>query len=65
MQILKDEKAQVSAEYILLFGGVIVIAVVAAIFYRNYLTGLENASMTDVQNVTNSLNNLNQTIANS
>ncbi|MBI5679960.1 MAG: class III signal peptide-containing protein [Methanobacterium sp.] len=59
MQILKDEKAQGAAEYILLFGGVIVIAVVAAIFYRNYLTGLGNeTNATDVQNITNQLQNL-------
>ena len=62
MQILKDEKAQGSAEYLLLFGGVIVIAVVAALFYKNYLTGLENETSTDVQNVTNQLQNITQKV---
>jgi uncharacterized protein (UPF0333 family) len=33
---LKDEKGQGAAEYILLFGGVIVIAIAALIIYRSY-----------------------------
>ena len=46
MQILKDEGGQGAAEYILLFGGVIVIAVAALLIYNSYFkssTGL-NAS---------------------
>jgi len=59
MQILKEDKGQGSAELILIFGGIIVIAIVAAVYYRNYLAGLgEEINRTDVQNVTNSLNNL-------
>jgi len=59
MQILKEDKGQGSAELILIFGGMIVIAIVAAVYYRNYLAGLgEEINRTDVQNVTNSLNNL-------
>jgi hypothetical protein len=59
MQILKEDKGQGSAELILIFGGIIVIASVAAIFYRNYLARLGNEiNKTDVQNVTNSLNGL-------
>lgn len=59
MQILKEDKGQGSAELILIFGGIIVIAIVAAIFYRNYLAGLgDEINKTDVQNVTNSLNDL-------
>ena len=34
MEILKDEGGQGAAEYILLFGGVIVIAVAALLIYR-------------------------------
>ncbi len=59
MQILKDERAQGSAELILVFGGVIVIALVAAIWFKNYLVGAGNeVNTTDVQNVTNQLNQL-------
>ncbi len=59
MKIIDEEKAQGSAEMILIFGGVIVIAIVAGIFYRNYLSGLGNEiNTTDVENVTNSISNL-------
>ncbi|HPX78186.1 MAG TPA: class III signal peptide-containing protein [Methanobacterium sp.] len=40
MKILEEESGQGSAELILLFGGVIVIAIIALIAYRNYLDGL-------------------------
>jgi uncharacterized protein (UPF0333 family) len=40
MKIREDEKAQTSAEMILLFGGIIVIAIVALIVYKNYTNGL-------------------------
>ena len=36
MDIVKDEGGQGAAEYILLFGGVIVIAVAALLIYRAY-----------------------------
>jgi hypothetical protein len=36
MDILKDEGGQGAAEYILLFGGVIVIAIAALVIYNNY-----------------------------
>jgi hypothetical protein len=39
MEILKDEGGQGAAEYILLFGGVIVIAVAALLIYRAYFSG--------------------------
>ena len=59
MDIINEEAAQSSAELILLFGGIIVIAIVAAIFYRNYLNGLgNNITSTDLQNVNNKINNL-------
>ncbi len=37
MNIFDDCKGQGAAEYILLFGGVIVIAIAALIIYNNYL----------------------------
>ncbi len=38
MSFLKDEGGQGAAEYILLFGGVIVIAIAALLIYRAYFT---------------------------
>lgn len=43
MDILKDEGGQGAAEYILLFGGVIVIAIVALYIYFSYFT--DNAGL--------------------
>jgi Flp pilus assembly pilin Flp len=39
MKFIKDECGQGAAEYILLFGGVIVIAIVALLIYFNYFKG--------------------------
>jgi hypothetical protein len=39
MDIVKDEGGQGAAEYILLFGGVIVIAIAALLIYRAYFNG--------------------------
>ncbi|GAB4310210.1 MAG: class III signal peptide-containing protein [Methanobacteriaceae archaeon] len=39
MNFLKDESGQGAAEYILLFGGVIVIAIAALVIYRTYFQG--------------------------
>jgi uncharacterized protein (UPF0333 family) len=56
MQILKEDKGQGSAELILIFGGIIVIAIIAAIFYRNYLVGLGNEiNNTDVNSTTKNI----------
>jgi hypothetical protein len=38
MYFINDESAQGAAEYILMFGGVIVIAIVAILMYRTYFT---------------------------
>ncbi|MBZ2166174.1 class III signal peptide-containing protein [Methanobacterium spitsbergense] len=56
MEILKDEGGQGAAEYILLFGGVIVIAVAALLIYNSYFKGQQglNAS-TDISNVRKSV----------
>ncbi len=59
MQIIKENKGQGSAELILIFGGIIVIAIIAALYYNNYIAGLgDEINKTDVQNVTNSLQGL-------
>ena len=39
MDFVKDEAGQGAAEYILLFGGVIVIAIAALLIYRAYFSG--------------------------
>ncbi|ADZ08982.1 hypothetical protein Metbo_0731 [Methanobacterium lacus] len=49
MDILKDEGGQGAAEYILLFGGVIVIAVAALIIYRAYFS--QNSGLNASQDV--------------
>ena len=52
MEIVKDEGGQGAAEYILLFGGVIVIAVAALLIYRAYFTNAGNLnSASDVASV--------------
>ncbi len=59
MQFIMDEEGQGSAELILIFGGMIVIVIVAAIYYQNYLSGLgDEIIKTDVENVTNQINDL-------
>ncbi|MDO8870013.1 MAG: class III signal peptide-containing protein [Methanobacteriaceae archaeon] len=57
MNFLKDEAGQGAAEYILLFGGVIVIAIAALVIYRAYFgetSGLDAA--TDVNEVRSGVN---------
>ncbi len=55
MSLLKDEKGQGAAEYILLFGGVIVIAVAALLIYQQYFQNTQLNSEQDVQNVRTSV----------
>lgn len=56
MEFLKDEGGQGAAEYILLFGGVIAIAVAALLIYKNYIysTNPLNAA-TDIPSVRGSM----------
>lgn len=51
MNFLKDEAGQGAAEYILLFGGVIVIAVAALIIYKQYFSNINLSSANDAQTV--------------
>ena len=58
MDIVKDEGGQGAAEYILLFGGVIVIAIIALLIYYKYFTNSAGINSTeDIQNVRNNLTN--------
>lgn len=65
MGILKEENAQGSAELILIFGGIIVIAIAAAWFYKGYLQGMQGATNSDVNSVNGKLQNLTTKIKNS
>jgi hypothetical protein len=59
MGILKEENAQGAAEFIFIFGGIIVIVIIAAIFYKNYLNGAGNEiNKTDVLSINTSLQGL-------
>ena len=55
MDFLKDEGGQGAAEYILLFGGVIVIAIAALLIYRQYFQGTNLNSAQDTSSVRGSL----------
>lgn len=56
MEFLKDESGQGAAEYILLFGGVIVIAIAALLIYRQYIdNALPINSAADAQNARGSV----------
>lgn len=56
MEFLKDEGGQGAAEYILLFGGVIVIAVAALLIYQQYFANSQPLdSSTDIGNVRTSV----------
>ena len=51
MDFLKDEAGQGAAEYILLFGGVIVIAIVALLIYKQYFSKMSLNSAQDTNTV--------------
>ncbi len=51
MKFLSDESGQGAAEYILLFGGVIVIAIAALAIYYSYFQDTTLNSEADIQNV--------------
>jgi len=53
MDIVKDEGGQGAAEYILLFGGVIVIAIIALYIYYTYFQGQSFNSEEDIATVRN------------
>lgn len=59
MKLLSDERAQSSAELVLLFGGILVIVLVAVVAYRNYLSGLGSAiNGTQLNNTTSAISAL-------
>lgn len=62
--IIEDEAAQTGAEYLMIFGGIIVIVLVAVISYQNYIHGLGGnlTNGSEVQSVENNLQDINQTL---
>lgn len=60
MGFIEDEAAQSSAEYLLIFGGIIVIVLIAIIVYRNYTAGLgkELVNGSEIHTVENSLQDI-------
>ena len=62
--IMKDEAAQTAAEFVMLFGGIIVIVLVAIISYQNYVKGLggELINGSEMQTVENNLQDINQSL---
>lgn len=61
---MKDEAAQTAAEFVMLFGGIIVIVLVAIISYQNYVNGLGGniTNGSEMQSVENNLQDINQTL---
>ncbi len=54
-----DSKGQASAEFILLFGGIIVVVLLAIYMYNNYISDLSGQiSSKEVQEFNGELNNL-------
>ncbi len=48
MEFIKDESGQGAAEYILLFGGIIVVAIAAIFIYRTYFNNGGLSSSVDI-----------------
>ena len=56
MEFIKDVKGQGAAEYILLFGGVIVIAIAALLIYRAYFnTNTSLSASSDISHIRTSV----------
>jgi len=64
MGIVKDEAAQTSAEYVLILGGIIVIALVAIIVYKNYVSGVGSniTNGSEMNSVNGNLTQINKTL---
>ena len=62
MKMLVEESGQGSAELILLFGGIIVVAIVALIAYKNYLnslgSGINGSQLNETTNAIQGLKDL-------
>ena len=61
MDFSSDESGQGAAEYILLFGGVIVIAIAALLIYRQYFSASTVKASSDIYKVITSIPVVNPT----
>ncbi|HHT19100.1 MAG: class III signal peptide-containing protein [Euryarchaeota archaeon] len=63
MGIIEDEAAQTAAEFVLIFGGILVIVIIALIVYQKYINdmGDELVNGSEVQTVQNELQKINST----
>lgn len=58
-KVFKEKNAQGAAEMILLFGGIIIIVLIALYFYKNYLTNFSSEiNSTEVNNFNNKVDNI-------
>lgn len=58
IEFLKDDNGQGAVEMILLFGGVIVITIVALAFYNSYTDQLGSGVESEAENLTQNITNL-------
>ena len=58
MKFLEDDKGQGAAEMILLFGGIIVIAIAALLFYQGYSDDLGNNIQNESDDLTKNITDL-------
>jgi hypothetical protein len=64
MGIMEDETAQTSAEFVMLFGGIMVLVIIALIVYQNYVQdmGAELNNSSDLQNISDQLQDINSAL---
>ena len=65
MGIMEDETAQTSAEFVLIFGGIMVLVIIALIVYQNYVQdmGAELNNSSDLQNISDQLQEINSALS--
>jgi hypothetical protein len=64
MGIMEDETAQTSAEFVLIFGGIMVLVIIALIVYQNYVQdmGAQLNNSSDLQNISDQLQEINSAL---
>lgn len=58
MKFLEDDRGQGAAEMILLFGGIIVISVLALAFYNGYTSGIGEGVQSESESLTENITSL-------
>lgn len=64
MGIMEDETAQTSTEFVLIFGGIMVLVIIALIVYQNYVQdmGAQLNNSSDLQNISDQLQEINSAL---